>query len=418
VEHGHFPFGAHPDSPDEINTPSSNLPVGSSLDDRIAGGVRILCKAASGNSIEVNRMNLSQRACLALVICLPALAAPEQTPAQAAATLATSEGRIHLDVMVTDKPGQPVSGLVADDFSLLDNNQPGKILSFHVNDATALSELIIVIDQVNVMADEDVLIHEGVEKFLRQNGGHLAQPVVLLNLTEKGLNLLSQSFLDGNALADQVHKLPPASLLQLSNTNTYRYKNGSIMGAGITTATNGWEQSQRVAFSVNALDSIVQGEGKKPGKKLLIWASRGWPLLYWPNIEINDKAHQYYFNEVVGLSAKLREARISVYSIVAGVGVEDFHFMDFVKVPKKPLDTQPAHLDLRLLAIQSGGRVVPPSNDLAAQINGCIQDAGNIYSLSFDPPSTKSANEYHTLKVQIGKPGLTALTNTGYFAQP
>jgi len=39
-------------------------------------------------------------------------------------------GPIYLDVMVTDKAGAPVSGLELKDFTLLDNNQPGKILSF------------------------------------------------------------------------------------------------------------------------------------------------------------------------------------------------------------------------------------------------------------------------------------------------
>jgi VWFA-related protein len=388
-------------------------------------------------------MNLSQRACLALFVCLSALAWPQQSPAPAAPASASREGRIHLDVVVTDKPGKPVSGLEAADFSLLDNDQPGTILSFHVNDgavppASVLSEVIIVIDQVNVMAQEDALIRGGVEKFLRQNGGHLAQPVVLLVLTEKGLNLVSRSVLDGNSMADQLHQLPPASLLKLSDTNndsrrgssTYVSSGGShreigtFSEAGATTnrngsdSANGWEPSQRVAFSVNALDSIVQGEGKKPGKKLLIWGSRGWPLLYWPNIKINDKAHQYYFNEVVQLSAKLREARISVYSIMAGVGLDDYHYTDFVKSPKKPLDTQPAHLDVRVLAIQSGGRSMPQTNDPAAQINSCIQDASNIYTLSFNPSPVKNANESHTLKVQIGKPGLTALTTAGYYDQP
>jgi hypothetical protein len=38
--------------------------------------------------------------------------------------------------------------------------------------------------------------------------------------------------------------------------------------------------------------------------------------------------------------------------------------------------------------------------------------------LSFDPPRADRANEYHDLKVQVGKPGLVARTSTGYYNQP
>ena len=41
-----------------------------------------------------------------------------------------------------------------------------------------------------------------------------------------------------------------------------------------------------------------------------------------------------------------------------------------------------------------------------------------FYTLSFDPPYAAQPDEYHGLKVQIGAPGLSARTNTGYYDQP
>jgi hypothetical protein len=38
--------------------------------------------------------------------------------------------------------------------------------------------------------------------------------------------------------------------------------------------------------------------------------------------------------------------------------------------------------------------------------------------MSFDPPNAAQPDEYHDLKVQIGAPGLSARTNTGYYDQP
>jgi hypothetical protein len=41
-----------------------------------------------------------------------------------------------------------------------------------------------------------------------------------------------------------------------------------------------------------------------------------------------------------------------------------------------------------------------------------------FYTISFDPPTAAHPDEYHDLKVQIGAPGLSARTNTGYYDQP
>jgi hypothetical protein len=68
--------------------------------------------------------------------------------------------------------------------------------------------------------------------------------------------------------------------------------------------------------------------------------------------------------------------------------------------------------------VQTGGRVLGPSNDLAGEFSKVIEDAAPYYTLSFDPPRPDKPGEYHDLKVHIGKPGLIALTRTGYYDQP
>src|ERR1039458_10120400 len=59
--------------------------------------------------------------------------------------------RITLDVAVTDKAGTPVTGLEQADFTLLDNKQPQKILSFHAVTAPTAAdpvEVILVVDKI------------------------------------------------------------------------------------------------------------------------------------------------------------------------------------------------------------------------------------------------------------------------------
>ena len=67
----------------------------------------------------------------------PAVAASKAIPAPVQQTSGPShdtpgeaDGLIHLDVLVTDESGKPVTGLGATDFTLFDNGQTQKILSF------------------------------------------------------------------------------------------------------------------------------------------------------------------------------------------------------------------------------------------------------------------------------------------------
>jgi hypothetical protein len=47
-----------------------------------------------------------------------------------------------------------------------------------------------------------------------------------------------------------------------------------------------------------------------------------------------------------------------------------------------------------------------------------VADANAFYVLSFDGLAGDGPNEYHTLEIQIDKPGLAARTRSGYYAQP
>ena len=373
-------------------------------------------------------MSVSHRICLFLFLSCSALALAQQNPAPAgapgqpgaaqssasqapglaqrsASAPQAAEGRIHLDVVVTDTSGKPVSGLELKDFTLLDNSLPAKILSFHAFDGALQKtgppvEVIIAVDALNDVHQQVALVRQETEKFLRRNGGHLAQPVSIFLVTHEKVEVRRKPSVDGNALAGEVEKLDDRLREIRSSEGIY----GSI---------------ERFQSSLKMLTAIANAEAKKPGRKLLIWTSPGWPLLTSPNLDATTKIDQQLFASIVELSTLLREARVSVYAISSGVaGRGTFLYEGYLKGVKTPDKTNPANLGLRVLAIQSGGRVLGPDNDLAAQIDSCVQDAGAYYTLSFDPPRADRANEYHDLKVLVDKPNLTARTNTGYYNQP
>ena len=74
--------------------------------------------------------------------------------AQQAGPPAGTNRQITLDVVVTDKSGKPVPGLQQQDFTLLDNKQPQKILSFTAVQGGAKTadppvDVVLLVDEVN-----------------------------------------------------------------------------------------------------------------------------------------------------------------------------------------------------------------------------------------------------------------------------
>lgn len=316
----------------------------------------------------------------------------------------TEPGRFELDVVVTDKAGKPVTGLEESDFTLLDDNRPTKILAFQAYGGTAHPdppvEVILVVDAVNLGFDNVSFTRYGIDQFLRRDGGRLAQPLGILWLTDNGLKVQSQPSMDGNALAAQM------------DANA-----GSLRQIGRAAGIYGAED--RYQLSLQALDRVVEMETKVPGRKLLIWVGPGWPFLSGPNISMSWREQQQLFHNVVSLNTRLEEADMSLYSVSHGMpDANTYMYEGFLKGIKTAQQVYPADLDLKVLAVQSGGRAMVPSNDLAGELADCAVDAEAFYTLRFDPPPADGPDEYHELKVRVDKPHLTARTRTGYYDEP
>jgi VWFA-related protein len=260
-------------------------------------------------------------------------------------------------------------------------------------------EVIVLLDAVNLGFQTVSQSREQISNFLRQDNGHLAQPVSIFEFTDDGVKVLLQPSMDGNALAAQLDK-----------------NNAGLRTVGRSSQYGGFE---RFDLSIKAISSVARSETKRPGRKLLVWAGPGWPLLERVGMQSSAQGEQRIFNAIVDLSTTLREAHMAVYSVTLGQPqLGTYLYQDYVKGIKTAEKANPANLGLKVLAVQSGGQVIAPDNDIAGQIDRCIQDAGAYYAISFNPPPADKANEYHDLKVEVDKPGLSARTNTGYYNQP
>ena len=326
-----------------------------------------------------------------------------QRPVPKAQSALTREGKIRLDVMVSDASGKPVIGLEPWEFRLFDNGQPRKLISFQRFDGARVKtgprvEVILVMDMLNLTFQQVAYVRTQVDAFLRQNGGQLKQPTSVMLLTDVGLRVQPRPSTDGNAIAGVVDGIKE----HVSSINP-------AMGG------EGWvERFQR---SARAMDNIAQNEIKKPGRKLVIWIGPGWPMLNRPSDGYTERQQRRNFDAIVELSTALREARITVYSVsqMGASGANPILYQHFLNPVRTYRDAEMGNLGLKVLVTQTGGRIMGPDNDVVSQINRCTEDANAFYRISFDPPAAEHAGEYHDMRVTVDRPDTAVRTTTGYY---
>jgi VWFA-related protein len=329
----------------------------------------------------------------------------ERSP-ELAEQMRKSERHITLDVEVTDSAEKPVKDLKQTDFTVLDNGKQQAISSFREFDgemALPLAQVVLVVDTMNASVQDVVIARQGVDKFLRQDNGHLTLPVSIAFLTEKGAKVSNPSK-DGNALADDLGKLQTPMRVH-----------------GFAQGING--ATDRQQHSISALQTLATFEGQKPGRKLVIWVGSGWPLLSGSS-DIGEQERRRYFDWIVNLTTSLRKAHITLYSVaplnlMPETAQNAFLYKSYLKGVENPRQADSQNLALQVLATHSGGQVLSKSGNLSAQLARCIADATSYYEISFESSEdTGQAVAYHALDVKANLPKAEVRTLTSYYAIP
>ena len=204
---------------------------------------------------------------------------------------------ITLDVVVTDKAGAPIRGLQQNDFSLLDNKEPRALTSFRAVDVQAGTpapyiEIVVVIDAINADPLKATSEREGVKKFLQMNGGKLAVPVSVVVASDNPTQIRSKPSTDGNAQAALVDQY-------VTGLRTVNQSQGNY---GV---------AERYQMSMKALGSLAGYEAVKPGRKLFLWISPGWPLLLSASSNVTSQEQERLFQSIAALSTTAQTRTIS-----------------------------------------------------------------------------------------------------------
>jgi VWFA-related protein len=382
------------------------------------------------------RLRLLPIALLLAAAAAPALHAQKlQTappPPAAGASMPVFRSRtriVILDVVVTDKKGNPVTSLKQSDFSVIEDKKPQTILSFEapaahvmppapdgkpvVTSAADLPKIgnapvtILVLDELNTAFSDMAYARQSLQKYLNAQSPVLTQPTALLVVTNTKFQLLHDYTQDRASLLSALSKHFPEY--------PWRMAQSGRSGPGAT---------ERIAMSMSSLLQIAEATRGTPGRKNILWVGANPPGVDLVNADPET------IKEMSGIMKRitqtLLEDRVTVNDIdptinetsTVGAVVPDQSDDSGDSDAMVDFDPFSSDVSLQQLAPATGGQSLLSRNDINKEIGTTITDGNNYYTLSYSPTnSTENAAKFRNIKIVLSNPDLIATTRSGYYPE-
>jgi VWFA-related protein len=375
---------------------------------------------------------------------------------------------VQINVVVTDKHGNPIVGLKKEDFALLDNKFPQgiQLFSAETNEpsepsspslpaetySNRLSEkgaipptaTLILLDVLNTEFADQALARKQVLKFLQQLR---PQDHVALYCLSNHLYVLSDFTSDTAILREALGHFAGESNRTFANSRvedpSLNNPNSSLP-AGQSSSRDAFRRAfdqrvanqstkDRVGLTVAALIAIAHHVGPLRGRKNLVWVSGSFPFSLGQDkfdLEWANDTGESFLGEVERAAQALTDAGVAVYPVDArgllGNGLtaaaddSDAPPPEFSGEGNEHLPSRlaPGNLEtMKTLAERTGGKAFYGSNDLTEAIRRAIDDSRVTYTIGFYP-AAKWDGTFHAIKVKVKVPGAEVRSRTGYFAFP
>jgi VWFA-related protein len=341
-----------------------------------------------------------------------------------------------VDVVAVNGKGEPVPGLKADDFTVLEDGKSQKISGFSFQRGNTAVQMavtpnaggfsnapqyknvgslnVILLDSLNGDFAAHAYGRDELIKFLDK--GTLTQPTALYVL-ERKLTLLHDFTTDIKELKAIVQDFKPRGQVHVDNV----YTAASPFSAR---AANTGTTAGSMDITVTALNSLARALAGYPGRKNLIWVSMGFPITLFPEIIYDDPtgcmsctsptpatmAMSTSFSsgtgkdfdaEVERVANALMNAQVAVYPVDASGLQKDNHL--------NRINT------MRSLADHTGGKAFYNRNDVEVGVRTSIDDGSTYYTLEYYPENKTWDGKFRVIQIK-GPAGLSLQYRQGYYA--
>ncbi len=366
---------------------------------------------------------------------------------------------VNLDVYVTDKKGQPLTGLKKEDFQVFEDGKPVEISNFFAESrgtepASPASSgpgpsvaperpvsqrlrLVVFVDDVNLTPANRMRILQSVGHFLHAE----LKPgdEVMLVRYDQQLSIRRQFTSDlkvVDADIEEILKLPSdvrhyeKSLADAIQKINFSRSGGEMVGTVVEGAISSWagEESIMAQGSLDALDSVVSWLAGVPGRKAILYVSDGLPLT--PGLDLftiyarapQGSSSTEHIDEMTAqkfdLTTRFRQLtshasrnRVTFYPI------ESFgtRRMDSSLFESAALANRQA--GVRFLAEDTGGRALVNAADVPGALAKVSEDFETYYSIGYQPRRPGDEAE-HKIEVKVKARGAQVRYRQWYRDKP
>lgn len=345
--------------------------------------------------------------CLAVALVVTAaVAAQEQAPAPQQPIFRAGAELVRVDVTATANGDEPVVDLQADDFEILEDDQPQVVdtIKFIRVDGTRQSNHD---EPLEIRSKEHALLEaarEDVRLFaIFLDDYHIdKRPDITLPLRETLTRFIKQ--LGPNDLVAIMDPLTTLYDLKytrardelISRVRMFEGRRGEVfpVKSAIEEAQltqRNW-QELRAGVTLSALEALAtQMGGLREGRKSILFFSQGPPL---PPSSPNEQRYRAAME-------------------AANRGNVTIHVID-----PRPLGSVGfgGANTLRRIAADTGGRAIVNTNDPTEQLQGVMADASAYYLLGYTPTRKGNDGRFHEIKVRVKRRGVRVTARRGYWA--
>jgi VWFA-related protein len=324
------------------------------------------------------------------------------------------------------------------------------------------SVTIILLDALNTPRQQMANARAEIAKFLKQLRpndrvalyGLSTNLFVLHNFTNDAGSLLTALEHSKSSNAYQ----PSASEIEPSDTGSDNID--AFMDAANKHAAD-MQTVNRAEMTANVMAAIANSVVNVPGRKNLVWVSASFPFQIGtgttaddptPNGSVassggispnnsnapgpdNSVQFRTFQKELAAASDAVNNANLAIYPVDARGLLGAANVSADVRTPiptssstaarsRRPVATAQAtppreNYDTMIeLADRTGGRAFFNTNDIENSVRQAIDDSRDSYVLDYYPSDTQWDGTFHTIKVEVKRPGVEVRFRKGYFAIP
>jgi VWFA-related protein len=374
-----------------------------------------------------------------------------------------------VDVIATNHKGEPLTGLTAKDFTLLENGTPQQLRFFSFQSGASMAERtapssatqptniftnipehttgsalnVVLLDALNTSLLNQVDVQQQMLKLLAKLPND--RPMAVYVLGDK-LRLL-QDFTSDPALLQQTieHWKTQASAL-LANpsggpeSELYGGRAGHVPKQFILGMISS-ESDVRAGYTLGALSALAHTLAGYPGRKNLIWVSETFPLYVNSDTTLSavrPDSTRTYDLEVSKTADALMNAQVAVYPIhtrgmtnidyfkagnngydAFGTSLINYRFngLRMQEAGSNLSDNlQSAHVAIDELAERTGGRAFYNTNDFGNAVRLSMDDGSTYYTLGYYPQNKHWDGKFRKVQLKTNHPGAKLRYRFGYFA--